>query len=440
MDTFIPIPKSNKPRVVIIGAGFGGLKLARTISIKDYQVLILDKNNYHQFQPLFYQVAMSGLEPSAIVFPLRKVFKSGNEIIFRSLEVKEVLPSEQVLVTEFGLIQYDYLIVAVGADTNFFNNNRIESTAIPMKSVSEAIYLRNRILADLERAVNVKDYDERQSWIDIVIVGGGPTGVEVAGALAEMRRYVLPDEYKELNKDEIDIFLLDSGPNLLNGMSKAAQEKAEVFLKEMGVIVRKNTLVTDYDGYTVRMQDGSSIISRKLIWAAGVRGNRIIGIPEHLYIANNRIKVNEFCEIESLSNIFAIGDIAYMVDKEYPAAHPQVAQVAIQQGKNVALNLNRLARKKNRIPFKYNDKGSMATIGKNKAVADIAGIHLTGFFAWIIWLWIHLISLIGVRNKLLVFFNWITSYFRYDPSLRLIIRPRQVKSATEIPIDEKVRS
>ncbi len=433
-STYIPIPESNKPRIIIIGAGFAGLKLARSLSTDLFQVVILDKNNYHQFQPLFYQVAMSGLEPSAIVFPLRKIFKFSRGIIFRSLEVLEIKTNEKRIKTEFGEIAYDYLVIAVGADTNFFGNERIANTAIPMKSVSEAIYLRNRILGDLERAVNVKDYDERQSWLDIVIVGGGPTGVEIAGALAEMRKYVLPQEYKELNKDEIDIYLIDSGTSLLNGMSPQAQEQAEHFLKKMGVIVRKETMVTDYDGYTVRMNNGDTIVSRKLIWAAGVMGNKIKGLDNHVYISNQRVKVNEFNQVEGIIDVYAIGDIAFMAAKNYPKGHPQVAQVAIQQGNNLANNLNRSARGLDMYPFVYKDLGSMATIGKNKAVADFAKLNLSGFWAWVIWLWVHLISLIGVKNKILVFFNWVISYFKYDPALRLIIRPRLQKPATDIPI------
>jgi NADH:ubiquinone reductase (H+-translocating) len=437
LQNAIPLPSSNKPRVVIIGAGFGGLTLARHLSPADFQIVVLDKNNYHQFQPLFYQVAMSGLEPSSIVFPLRKVFKSDSGVIFRSLEVRSIDSDKKTVETEFGSVHYDILVLAYGADTNFFNNERIAATAIPMKSVSEAIYLRNRILADLERAVNVKDYDERQSWIDIVIVGGGPTGVEIAGALAEMRKYVLPTEYKELNREEIDIYLLDAGDSLLAGMSKEAGIRAEAFLKEMGVIIRKNTLVTDYDGYTVRTRDGQEIVARKLIWAAGVVCPTLPGIPDSAYSRGRRIRVNKYNEIECMNSIYAIGDLAYMESEEWPNGHPQVAQVAIQQGRTLAKNLKRQAQGKAMMPFIYKDLGSMATIGKNKAVADLASWRLSGFFAWIIWLWVHLISLIGVKNKLLVFFNWIISYFRYDPSLRLIIRPRWHKPAHELIPKEK---
>lgn len=436
-NKYIPIPTANKPRVVILGAGFAGLRLARTISKKHYQVVLLDKNNYHQFQPLFYQVAMSGLEPSSIVFPLRKIFKVGSNVIFRTLEVKSVNTEQKQVLTEFGIIQYDYLIVAIGADTNFFGNAKIKSYAIPMKSISEAIYLRNRILGDLERAVNVKEYDERRSWTDIVIVGGGPTGVEVAGALAEMRKYVLPKEYRELNKEEIAIYLLDAGSNLLAGMSPKAQKKAEEFLLSMGVIVRKNALVTDYDGYNVTISDGTQIQARKLIWAAGVIGNKLIGISPDIVTPTGRIKVNEYCEILGLEDHYAIGDIAFMSTPEYPKGHPQVAQVAIQQGRLVGLNLNKKAKNLPPSPFVYKDLGSMATIGKNKAVADISNLNLDGFIAWIIWLWVHLVSLIGVKNKLLVFANWVISYFKYDPSLRLIIKPRFQKPATEIQAPKK---
>jgi NADH:ubiquinone reductase (H+-translocating) len=424
---FIPLPESALPRVVIIGAGFGGLKAARTFDDRKFQVVLLDKNNYHQFQPLFYQVAMSGLEPSSIVFPLRKVFQKKKNLIFRSVHVKCILPESREVVTDSGIIKYDYLIIAIGADTNFFGNKEIARLAIPMKSISEALYLRNRILGDLEKAVNEETHEGRQSWLDIVIVGGGPTGVEVAGALAEMKKYILPKDYKELDADEIDIHLIDAGPGLLAGMSTKSGEKAEEFLKELGVIVMKNTLVVGYDGLHVQLSDGSVLQTRKLIWAAGVTGNKIDGIPPESLHLNHRIKVDQYCQVKGFSSVFAIGDIAYMEDDQYPKGHPQVAQVAIQQGKLVAENLNRAGtHRQKQKAFKYNDLGSMATIGKNKAVVDLPRIRFAGFIAWLVWLWVHLMSLIGVKNKILVMMNWVINYLTYDPSLRLIIRPRIV--------------
>jgi len=421
---YIPIPQSSLQRIVIVGAGFGGLRLARELSGKQYQIVLLDKNNYHQFQPLFYQVAMSGLEPSSIVFPLRKMFQKRQNFYFRSVEVETIESDKKVIHTNFGKVKYDYLVLAMGADTNFFGNERIANLAIPMKSISEALYLRNRVLSDLEKAVNIYDLVERHSYTDIVIVGGGATGVEIAGALAEMKKFILPKDYKELNIDDIDIFLVDAGPKLLAGMSEKASRKAEEFLLEMGVIIQKDTFVTDYDGYKVTMNDGNEIISRKVIWAAGVIGNKLPGLPESALTRGNRIKVNAYCQVEGFNNIYAIGDVAFQTEEKYPHGHPQVAQVAIQMGKSVAKNFDRQKKGKSLQPFSYRDLGSMATVGKNKAVADLPGFKTTGFFAWIIWLWVHLLSLVGVKNKFLVFINWVINYLTYDPSLRLIIKPR----------------
>lgn len=428
---YIPIPLSPLPRVVIIGAGFGGLRIARELSGKQYQVVLLDKNNYHQFQPLFYQVAMSGLEPSSIVFPLRKMFQKRKNFFFRSVEVEEIDTNSKQVFTNFGSLRYDHLVLAMGADTNFFGNEHIADLSIPMKSISEALYLRNRILADLERAVNVNDFDSRQSYIDIVVVGGGATGVEVAGALAEMKKFILPKDYRELNVEEIDIHLIDAGPKLLAGMSEKASRKAEEFLISMGVLIKKNTFVTDYDGYTVSMNDGSKIISRKMIWAAGVTGNKIPGLPDSVIQRGNRIKVDRYCKAIGLDNVYAIGDVAYMEEPDYPQGHPQVAQVALQMGHLLATNFTKLASHKDIKEFHYKDLGSMATIGKNKAVADLPGLKTAGFFAWIIWLWVHLLSLVGVKNKFFVFINWVINYLTYDPSLRLMIRPRIPKIRQE---------
>lgn len=422
----INIPDSDKKRVVIVGGGFAGLTLARKLSRRDFQVILIDKNNYHQFQPLFYQVAMSGLEPSSIAFPLRKIFQRRKNVIIRVAEVQRVDAVAQIVHTTVGSLRYDYLVLAIGADTNFFGNENIASKVIPMKSVSEALYLRNKILADYEKAVTTANFEERQGLIDIVIVGGGPTGVEVAGALAEMKKYILPKDYREeLNYEEVDIHLIQGASSLLKGMSEQAGEAAERFLTQLGVNVRKNTRVTDFDGEYVYMNDDTKIRTNKVIWAAGILGNKIEGLPDELITRSRRIRINEYCQVVDYPKIFAIGDIAYRETETYPYGHPQVAQVAIQQAKSLARNLNKFERSsKPFLPFVYNNKGSMATIGRHRAVVDLPRIRFQGAFAWFVWLLIHLFAILGVKNKIFVFLNWLWNYFTYDQSLRLIIKPK----------------
>jgi NADH:quinone reductase (non-electrogenic) len=420
----INIPDTDQKRIVIVGAGFAGLNLANKLSNSGYQIVLIDKNNYHQFQPLFYQVAMAGLEPSSIAFPLRKLFQYKKNVTIRITEVEKVDAEQKILFTQLGEIKYDYLVIAFGVDTNFYGNKNLEEKTIPMKTVGEALYLRNAILTDYEKAITTPDYEERQGLIDIVIVGGGPTGVEVAGALAEMKKFILPKDYTELNCDEIDIYLIQSGDQLLKGMSKEAGDGAKQFLEELGVQVILDKRVEDYDGSTVHISDGSKIRANKVIWAAGIKGNSILGLPKEVITYGNRIKVNQFNEIEGVKGVYAIGDIAYMEEKLYPQGHPQVAQVAIQQSKNLANNFRNIKKGKPLYPFSYKDKGSMATIGRNRAVVDLPRYQFKGFFAWVIWLIVHLFSLIGVKNKLFVFINWVWNYFTYDQSLRLIIRPK----------------
>ncbi|MCB0549651.1 MAG: NAD(P)/FAD-dependent oxidoreductase, partial [Phaeodactylibacter sp.] len=401
------------------------LKLA---SRKEYQVVLLDKNNYHQFQPLFYQVAMAGLEPSSIVFPLRKAFQKNKDVYIRVTEVLAVHTDKNQLETSLGICNYDYLVLAIGAETNFFGNEKIARLAIPMKSVSEALFLRNRILSDFEKALSTTDYEERQKLMDIVVVGGGPTGVEVSGALAEMKRYVFPKDYPELNTDEIDIYLLQGADQLLLGMSEESSRKSLEFLTQLGVKVRLNTLVTDFDGEYVHMNNGETIHTSKVIWAAGITGNKLRGVPEGALTRGNRIRVNRFNQVEGLENVFAVGDIAYMEEENYPQGHPQVAQVAMQQATQLANNFRNLHRGQGLLPFSYRDLGSMATIGRNRAVADLPGFKFQGAFAWLIWLLVHLFQILGVKNKVFIFLNWVWNYVTYDQSLRLIIRPRVPKS------------
>lgn len=419
----VNIPETKEKRIVIVGAGFAGISIAQRLCKQNYQIVLIDKNNYHQFQPLFYQVAMSGLEPASIAFPLRKMFQRQSNVFIRVTKVERVDTVGKVLHTPFGIVNYDYLIIAIGADTNFYGNKNIQQHAIPMKSVAEALTLRNRILEDYEEALTIPDYEERQQLMDIVIVGGGATGVEVAGALAEMKKYILPKDYHEMNYKEIDIYLIQSADRLLKGMSDNASEGAEKFLTDLGVIVKKNVRVKDFDGKVVSMNDGTQIGANKVIWAAGITGNVIEGFPDDSLVWGNRLKVNPYCQVEGVEDVFAIGDIAYMEEEDFPQGHPQVAQVAIQQGKWLAKNFKKLEKEDgSAMPFRYKDLGSMATIGRNRAVVDLPNFKFKGFFAWVVWLLIHLFQIIGVKNKLFIFINWVWNYWTYDQSLRLIIK------------------
>ncbi len=424
----INIPSAGtKQRVVIIGAGFGGLTLVEKLSKKgQFQILLLDKNNFHQFQPLFYQVGMSGLEPSSICFPIRKVIHDKNNVFFRVAEVQRVDIEEKKVFTDAGWASYDHLVIATGARTNYFGNKALEEKTLSLKSISDAIYLRNILLQDYELALERTDYDDRQGYIDIVIVGGGPTGVELAGALAELKMYILPKEYRELDYKEVDIYLLQGGGSLLKGMSANSSKKAEKFLKDLGVIVKLNTRVTDYDGEYVYTKDGEKIKARKVIWAAGIRGNNLEGLPEASISWGNRLITDAYHQVAHTQNIYAIGDIAYTeTDPKYPEGHPQVAQPAMQMANHLAKYLTNQKNQKTLPPFRYKDKGSLATIGRNKAVCDLPnGTSMTGFFAWVLWLIVHLFALIGVKNKLFVMLNWIWNYLTYDQSLRLIIKPK----------------
>jgi NADH dehydrogenase len=429
-NTKINLPETQLERVVIVGGGFGGLQLARKLAKSNYQVVLIDRENYHQFQPLFYQVAMSGLEPSSIVFPFRRIFQKRPNVFIRNTEVTEVQAENKRILTPLGFANYDHLIIATGADTNFFGNEELEANCLPMKSVGEALHLRNTLLEDYERSLVTPGFDERQSLVDIVIVGGGPTGVELAGALAEMKRYVLPKDYPELNVDaEVDIYLIQAGPFLLKGMSEKSAEKSREYLEELGVKVLLNTKVTGFDGERVTMADGGQIVTHKVIWAAGIKGQPIGGLPESAITYGNRIGVDRFHRVPGLDNIYAVGDVSYMEEPDYPKGHPQVAQTAMQMGANLAKNFKlRLAGKAEQ-EFHYVDKGSMATIGRARAVVDLPNFHFNGFFAWLAWLVVHLFAILGTRNKLFVFINWLINYINYNQSLRLIIRPSVKKGA-----------
>ncbi len=412
------IPDSNHPRVVIIGAGFAGFNLAKQLSEKNFQIVLLDKFNYHQFQPLLYQVAMAGLEPSSIIYPLRKAFQKNNNVHIRIAEVTQVNDKSKTVSTSLGRIYYDKLIIACGAKTNFFGNSEFEKQTFGLKSLSESLTLRNAILSDLELALMTPEYEKRQGFIDIVIVGGGATGVELAGALGEMKKYILPKDYPELNEKEVDIYLIHGGERLLLGMSEKASAKALNFLEKLDIKVMLDKRVVSFDGVHVTTQDGDKIRAHKVIWAAGIIANKIEGIPAETLCYGNRIKVNRCNQIENMNDVFAIGDICYMETPSFPQAHPQVAQVAIQQSKNLAHNFIKSAEKE----FTYKDYGSLATVGRNRAVADLPRIFMSGFIAWVLWLFVHLLSLIGFKNKIFVLLNWMWSYLTYDQSLRVIIK------------------
>ncbi|MCX6181020.1 MAG: NAD(P)/FAD-dependent oxidoreductase [Bacteroidetes bacterium] len=420
------VPITSQKRVVVIGGGFGGLKFARKLAKYDFQVVLLDKINYHQFQPLFYQVATAGLEPSAISFPLRKVFHKQDNVVIRLAEVTSVNTKESFVVTDIGEISYDYLVVAIGADTNFFGNEKIKSNSLPMKSTVEALNIRNRILQNYEEALSIEDAADQQAHMNIVVVGGGPTGVEVAGTLAEMRKNILPKDFPELKFERMQIYLLEASPKLLNGLSQKSSEKSKEYLDKLGVNVRLETRVKDYDGNTVFLEN-SQIQARTLIWAAGVIGNKLEGIPADVLVRGNRIKVDRFNKMEGSENVFALGDVCFMTEEKFPNGHPQVAQVAMQQAENLARNLGGILKNEDMKPFTYRDLGSMATVGRNLAVVDFPFMKIQGFFAWLIWMFVHLMSIVGAKNRVLIFINWAWNYITYDQSLRLIIKDPKKK-------------
>lgn len=413
-------------KVVIVGAGFGGLKLARKLNNKPgFEVVLIDRFNYHQFQPLFYQVATAGLDASNISFPLRKVFQKSKNVRIRLAGLKEVIPAENKIITDSEEISYDALVVATGADTNFFGNTTIAEKAFPMKSTVEALQLRYRLLQNFEDALTIKDENELQRLMNVIVVGGGPTGVEVSGALAEMKKYVLPKEYPELDFSKMNIYLLEGSGKTLGAMTGKSSVQSQKYLERLGVKVLTNTMVKDYDGNKVLLNDGNHISAGTVIWAAGIKGNIPTGFDKIVIARGNRIKTDRHCRIIGHNNIYAIGDLAYMETPKYPNAHPQVAPVAMQQADLVAENLKRMERKSTTFyEFEYNDKGSMATVGRNLAVVDIPKpkLHFGGFFAWMIWMGLHLMLILGVKNRFFVFSNWLYNYFTYDQNLRLIFR------------------
>lgn len=430
----INIQRNQKKRVVIVGGGLGGLRLAEDLYGSGMQVVLIDKNNFHQFPPLIYQIASAGIDPSSISFPFRQIFRKRKDFYFRMAEARMVDTEKKILQTSIGKIDYDYLVLAAGATTNFFGNKNIEEWAIPMKTVPEAMGLRNALLSNFERALTCATEEERQELLNVVIVGGGATGVEIAGALAEMRRYVIPYDYPDMDSSLMHIYLIEAGDRLLAGLSQESSQKAYEFLKSMGVDIQFGKMVTDYRDHKVIMKDGTEIPTRTFLWVSGIRANAMPGIDESHLGRGFRFKVDEYNRIPGLNDVFAIGDQCLQTsDAAYPNGHPQVAQVAIQQAKNLAKNLkliNQGADSSELTAFHYKNLGSMATIGRNKAVVEIGKFRSQGFFAWVLWLVVHLRSILGVKNKMMVLLNWLWKYVSYNDSIRMITyatKPREVE-------------
>ena len=430
----INIQRNQKKRVVIVGGGLGGLRLAEDLYGSGMQVVLIDKNNFHQFPPLIYQIASAGIDPSSISFPFRQIFRKRKDFYFRMAEARMVDTEKKILQTSIGKIDYDYLVLAAGATTNFFGNKNIEEWAIPMKTVPEAMGLRNALLSNFERALTCATEEERQELLNVVIVGDGATGVEIAGALAEMRRYVIPYDYPDMDSSLMHIYLIEAGDRLLAGLSQESSQKAYEFLKSMGVDIQFGKMVTDYRDHKVVMKDGTEIPTRTFLWVSGIRANAMPGIDESHLGRGFRFKVDEYNRIPGLNDVFAIGDQCLQTsDAAYPNGHPQVAQVAIQQAKNLAKNLkliNQGADSSELTAFHYKNLGSMATIGRNKAVVEIGKFRSQGFFAWVLWLVVHLRSILGVKNKMMVLLNWLWKYVSYNDSIRMITyatKPREVE-------------
>ena len=412
----------NRPRVVIMGGGFGGINLAKLLKNKDVDIVMVDKHNYHTFQPLLYQVAMGAIESDAVGFPIRRTFTGQKNFSFHMAEAQKINQVSNTISTSLGDIHYDYLVVATGANTNFFGNKEIEHFTMPMKNIPEALNIRSMILQNLEKAAVTTNPVERDALLTFVVVGGGPTGVELAGSLAEMRINMLCKDYPDLKADEMKVYIAEGKPQLIAAMSEQASVKSKEFLTEMGVIIYNDVHVTSYNGYDLTIDNGVNLKTRNVFWAAGVKGEIPEGIPQEAVVKGGRIQTDEISRVKGYQNIFAIGDVAAMITTDFPNGHPGVAPVAIQQGGHLAKNIVHLIKGEPTEPFKYHDKGSLATIGRNKAVADLGKLHFQGFFAWLIWMFVHVMSLAGFSNKLVVFCNWVFNYFTKNTDNRLIIR------------------
>ncbi|MEM6721787.1 MAG: NAD(P)/FAD-dependent oxidoreductase [Bacteroidota bacterium] len=427
------IPRTSYPRVVIIGGGFAGISLAKQLGKQEVQAVLIDKHNYHTFQPLLYQVSTGGLEPDSIAYPIRKIIKDYPNFYFRMANVEAIDTKNQSISTSIGDLAYDHLVIATGSKTNFFGNSDIEKHSMEMKTIPQSLNLRSLILENFEQAILTSDLEERNALMNFVIVGAGPTGVELAGALAEIKKGILPKDYPDLDIRQMKINLVQGSDRILPAMSEKASEKAEDYLQGLGVDVWKNLRVTNYDGDWVTTNDDIKFKSATVIWSAGVKGATIPGLDgEELITRGNRILVNEFNQVKGFEDVYALGDIASMQSEDYPFGHPMMAQPAIQQGKHLGKNLIRKINGKEMKPFSYYDKGSMATVGRNKAVVDLPKFKFQGVFAWFVWMFVHLFFLIGFRNRMVVFINWVYNYIRFDREARLIIRPYKKREQSSL--------
>jgi NADH dehydrogenase len=416
---------SQRKKVVIIGAGFGGISMAKSFKKKPVDVLLIDQNNYHNFQPLMYQIATGGLEPYSIAYPVRRIFRDYKNITFRMAKVKSVDTSKKRIKTTIGLLEYDYLIIATGSKNNFFNFDSIKKTLLPLKSIPEALNLRSFIFQNLEKSLSKQNEENIEEILNIAIVGGGPAGIELAGALAEMKRHVIPKDFPDLDTSKLSINLYQSSPKLLFAMSDESSKKSLEYLKQLGINVKLNARVTNYDGDVLTIKDGSTFKTDTVIWTAGVKGAPINGLPEESIVGGNRILVDTLNKVIGTEDIYAIGDVSACITPQNPKGLPMLAPVAKQQGKLLAKNILKLIKGKEMIPFEYIDRGTMATIGRRKAVVDLPKWKFQGTFAWLVWMFVHIMSLVGFRNKFIALFNWMANYLTYDRPLGLIIRPHK---------------
>ncbi len=424
------------PKVVIIGGGFGGIEVAKGLKNAAVEVLLLDRNNHHTFQPLLYQVATGTLDAPSIAFPLRKMFRKQENFTFRIADVQHIDAANKVVNTDIGPFQYDYLVVATGATTNFFGNADIAYNAMPMKSVKEAVNIRSFLIQNIEESLLKSTAEERAPYLNVVVVGGGPTGVELSGAIAEIRNHILAKDYPELKKEDMNVYLVEGLPKILANLSPQASEKAELYLKELGVKTLLNVQVTGYDGGIIAFADGRRIATKTVLWSAGVMGQFPEGIDPQTVVRGNRIRIDETCRVIGMDGVFAIGDVAAMITEDLPRGHPGVAPVAQQQGRFLAKHIVRNMNGEPSESFRYFDKGSMATIGRNKAVVDIGKIRFQGFFAWWVWMFVHLMSLVGFRNRVVTFINWAINYLTFNAGIRLIIHKYKRPKRMSEPVNE----